>query len=67
MTTEESNPVAYARGVLQAEVENCRHHITDARSAIEVLVAAVAGGREWEIDQAVASAVLVANRLEEQE
>ena len=46
------NTVAYARGVLQAEAETFRHQRDDLARIVEVLLSALDGAEEWEIDTA---------------
>ena len=52
MTTEETNPVDYARGVLQVEAETLRQERDELARTIEVILSALAGGSQWEIDTA---------------
>lgn len=65
MTTQATNPDAYARGVLQVEVETLRRERDRAAAALEYLLAALDGGQQWEIDHAIHRGVLVANTLKE--
>ena len=65
MTTQESNPDAYARGALQVEADTYRRQLDKAAAALECLLAALDGGQQWEIDHAIHRGVLVANNLKD--
>lgn len=51
-TGDPLNAVAYARGVLQVETETLRREKDELLRTVEVLLAALDGGEEWEIDNA---------------
>lgn len=65
MTTQATNPDAYARGVLQVEAETLRRERDKAAVALECLLAALDGGQQWDIDAAINRGVLVANTLKD--
>ena len=65
MTTQATNPVDYARGVLQVEADTYRRQRDKAAAALECLLAALDGGQQWEIDHAIHRGVLVANNLKD--
>ena len=65
MTSRESNPVAYARGVLQVEADTYRRQRDKTLDALEDLLAALDGGQQWEIDVAIQRGVIVANNLKD--
>ena len=46
------NAVAHARGVLQVETETLRREKDELLRTVEVLLAALDGGEQWEIDNA---------------
>ena len=46
------NEVSYARGVLEEEAKEARRICDELRRTVEVLLAALDGGEEWEIDNA---------------
>lgn len=50
--TGDTHPVAYARGVLQAETDQLRHQRDELARTVEVLLAAIDGAEPWEIDTA---------------
>ena len=51
-TGDPLNVVAYARGVLQVEAETLRHERDELLRIVEVMLSALDGGAEWEIDTA---------------
>lgn len=51
-TGDTLNAVAHARGVLQVETETLRREKDELLRTVEVLLAALDGGEEWEIDNA---------------
>ena len=51
-TGDPVNAVAYARGVLQVEAETLRHERDELLRIVEVMLSALDGGAEWEIDTA---------------
>ena len=51
-TGDPLNAVAYARGVLEEEAKEARRICDELRRTVEVLLAALDGGEEWEIDNA---------------
>lgn len=65
MTSRESNPVAYARGVLKVEADTYRRQRDKTLDALEYLLAALDGGQQWDIDVAIQRGVIVANHLKE--
>lgn len=65
MTSQDSHPVAYARGVLQVEADTLRKQRDKAVDALEYLLAALDGGQQWDIDAAIQCGVIVANNLKE--
>ena len=65
MTSRESNPVAYARGVLEVQADTYRRQRDKTLDALEDLLAALDGGQQWEIDHAIHRGVLVANNLKD--
>lgn len=65
MTTQATNPIAYARGVLQVEADTYRRQRDKAAAALEYLLAALDGGQQWDIDAAINRGVLVANTLKD--
>lgn len=65
MTSQASNPIAYARGVLQVEADTYRRQRDKAAAALEYLLAALDGGQQWDIDAAINRGVLVANTLKD--
>lgn len=65
MTTQATNPIAYARGVMQVEAETYRRQRDKAAAALEYLLAALDGGQQWDIDAAIHRGVLVANTLKD--
>lgn len=52
MTDQTSHPDAYARGVLQVDAETLRARCAELSRTIEVLLSALDGGAQWEIDTA---------------
>lgn len=65
MTSRESNPVAYARGVLEVQDDTYRRQRDKTLDALEYLLAALDGGQQWEIDHAIHRGVIVANNLKD--
>lgn len=65
MTSQESNPVAYARGVLQVEADTYRCQRDRLAATLEYLIAAVDGGHQWDIDAAMHGATLTLESLKE--
>lgn len=65
MTSRESNPVAYARAVLEVQADTYRRQRDKTLDALEDLLAALDGGQQWEIDHAIHRGVLVANNLKD--
>lgn len=63
MTTQATNPVDYARGVLQVETETLRKQLDEIAATAELMVAALDGGHQWEIQRAVARTVHLLNQL----
>ena len=51
-TGDPLNAVAYARGVLQVEAETLRHQRDELLRIVEVMLSALDGGAQWEIDTA---------------
>ena len=51
-TGDTLNAVAYARGVLEEEAKEARRICDELLRTVEVLLAALDGGEEWEIDNA---------------
>ena len=51
-TVDPLNAVAYARGVLQVEAETLRHQRDELLRIVEVMLSALDGGAQWEIDTA---------------
>ena len=51
-TGDTLNAVTHARGVLQVETETLRREKDDLLRTVEVLLAALDGGEQWEIDNA---------------
>lgn len=64
--TGDTHPVAYARGVLQAEADTLRREKDDLLRTVEVLLAALEGGEKWEIDHASHLARRELNHLKDQ-
>lgn len=65
MTSRESNPVAYARGVLEVQADTYRRQRDKTLDALEYLLAALDGGQQREIDHAIHRGVIVANNLKD--
>lgn len=65
MTTQDTNPVAYARGVLQVEAETARRDAARITDAAELLLAALDGGQHWEVDLAITRLVTTLNQTKE--
>lgn len=65
MTSQSSNPVAYARGVLEVQADTYRRQRDKTLDALEYLLAALDGGQQWDIDVAIQRGVIVANHLKE--
>lgn len=65
MTSQASNPVAYARGVLEVQADTYRRQRDKTLDALEYLLAALDGGQQWDIDAAIQCGVIVANNLKE--
>lgn len=65
MTSQSSNPVAYARGVLEVQADTYRRQRDKTLDALEYLLAALDGGQKWDIDVAIQRGVIVANHLKE--
>lgn len=65
MTSQSSNPVSYARGVLEVQADTYRKQRDKTLDALEYLLAALDGGQQWDIDVAIQRGVIVANHLKE--
>lgn len=65
MTSQASNPVEYARGVLEVQADTYRRQRDKTLDALEYLLAALDGGQQWDIDVAIQRGVIVANHLKE--
>lgn len=65
MTSQSSNPVAYARGVLEVQADTYRRQRDKTLDALEYLLAALDGAQQWDIDVAIQRGVIVANHLKE--
>lgn len=65
MTSQSSNPVAYARGVLEVQADTYRRQRDKTLDALEYLLAALDGGQQWDIDVAIQRGVIVANHVKE--
>lgn len=52
MTNQAENPVAYALGVIQVEADTYRRQRDELARTVEVLLSALDGGAQWEIDTA---------------
>lgn len=65
MTSQESNPVAYARGVLQVEAETYKHERDRLAHLSELLVASLDGGHQWEVDHLTSALVHALNNLKD--
>lgn len=50
--TGDTHPVAYARGVLQVEADTLRYQRDELARTVEVLLSALEGAEQWEIDTA---------------
>ena len=64
-TGDPLNAVAYARGVLQVEAETLRHERDELIRIVEVMLSALDGGAEWEIDTARHLASRALNHLKD--
>lgn len=62
MTSRESNPIAYARGVLEVEAEEFERQRDKALQVLEYLTATVRGGQQWQMDHAVGTAQALIDR-----
>lgn len=65
MTSQSSNPVAYARGVLEVQADTYRRQRDKTLDALEYLAATVRGGQQWQIDQAMDTAQSLIDRYRE--
>ena len=63
--TGDLNAVAYARGVLQVEAETLRHERDELLRIVEVMLSALDGGAQWEIDTARHLASRALNHLKD--
>ena len=64
-TGDPLNAVAYARGVLQVEAETLRHQRDELIRTVEVMLSALDGGAQWEIDTARHLASRALNHLKD--
>ena len=64
-TGDPLNAVAYARGVLQVEAETLRHQRDELLRTVEVMLSALDGGAQWEIDTARHLASRALNHLKD--
>ena len=64
-TGDPLNAVAYARGVLQVEAETLRHERDELIRIVEVMLSALDGGAQWEIDTARHLASRALNHLKD--
>ena len=64
-TGDPVNAVAYARGVLQVEAETLRHQRDELIRIVEVMLSALDGGAQWEIDTARHLASRALNHLKD--
>lgn len=64
-TGDPLNTVAYARGVLQVEAETLRHQRDELLRIVEVMLSALDGGAQWEIDTARHLASRALNHLKD--
>lgn len=64
-TGDPLNAVAYARGVLQVEAETLRHERDELLRIVEVMLSALDGGAQWEIDTARHLASRALNHLKD--
>ena len=64
-TGDPLNAVAYARGVLQVEAETLRHQRDELIRIVEVMLSALDGGAQWEIDTARHLASRALNHLKD--
>ena len=64
-TGDPVNAVAYARGVLQVEAETLRHERDELIRIVEVMLSALDGGAQWEIDTARHLASRALNHLKD--
>ena len=60
------NDVAHARGVLQVEAETLKHQRDELLRIVEVMLSALDGGAQWEIDTARHLASRALNHLKDQ-
>ena len=64
-TGDPLNAVAYARGVLAVEAETLRHQRDELLRIVEVMLSALDGGAQWEIDTARHLASRALNHLKD--
>ena len=59
------NTIAYARGVLAVEAETLKHQRDELIRIVEVMLSALDGGAQWEIDTARHLASRALNHLKD--
>ena len=64
-TGDPLNAVAHARGVLQVETETLRREKDELLRTVEVMLSALDGGAQWEIDTARHLASRALNHLKD--
>ena len=64
-TGDTLNAVAHARGVLQVETETLRREKDELLRTVEVMLSALDGGAQWEIDTARHLASRALNHLKD--